>query len=187
FGGAGRGVEATAGSIVDAARNMFIDNKGAALWFSEDSGGLIRHNDIAGNGEGVVAEVTGNKIGQSAGRVLAPDNWWGDSSGPGGAGPGIGDAISEGVEASTWLGSPLGIIVEPESRIVKAAALTDVIIPVTFASPLVGADVLDVTVSDERGWVTSETTFEVSVPTFGSATRVIEATLFQAGINTVTV
>jgi len=33
-------------------------------------------------------------------------NWWGDASGPGGAGPGSGDNVSNNVDYSPWLGSP---------------------------------------------------------------------------------
>ena len=59
---------------------------------------IIHCNNIEGNYPGVsnenVAEV-----------VDATSNWWGDASGPSGAGPGSGDAVSENVNYSSWLSS----------------------------------------------------------------------------------
>jgi hypothetical protein len=37
----------------------------------------------------------------------ATRNWWGDASGPGGGGPGEGDAVVGGVRFEPWLGAPL--------------------------------------------------------------------------------
>lgn len=36
----------------------------------------------------------------------AINNWWGDASGPGGVGPGSGDAVSHGVDYDPWLVEP---------------------------------------------------------------------------------
>jgi hypothetical protein len=41
--------------------------------------------------------------GETLGFVRADGNWWGDPSGPGGAGPGIGDSIDEAVVVLEWL------------------------------------------------------------------------------------
>ena len=40
------------------------------------------------------------------GIVDARDNWWGDASGPSGAGPGSGDAVTTNVDFNPWLTSP---------------------------------------------------------------------------------
>ena len=39
--------------------------------------------------------------------VDATHNWWDDTSGPGGVGPGTGDAVSAYVDYSSWLGAPV--------------------------------------------------------------------------------
>jgi hypothetical protein len=39
----------------------------------------------------------------------ATGNWWGDASGPSGAGPGSGDSVSTGVDFSGWLSAPPAI------------------------------------------------------------------------------
>lgn len=186
-GGEGTGVRITGEATVEGARNIITENTGAGFWFTDGAAGLIRHNDIEGNGQGIVVEGGGGKRGAQKAAVLAPDNWWGDASGPGGVGPGSGDAITDGVDVPSWRSAPLGVIVEPAARIVPAWAVAEISIPVTFEHPLVAADVLDVTVTDERGWVTSETSFEVAVTAASGARRTIDATLPAAGVNTVTI
>ncbi len=56
----------------------------------------VTGNDIAGNTQ------FGARNGAGA-AVRAMNNWWGDAAGPGGAGPGAGDRISENVAYCTWL------------------------------------------------------------------------------------
>ncbi|MBE2236535.1 MAG: right-handed parallel beta-helix repeat-containing protein [Caldilineaceae bacterium] len=52
-------------------------------------------------------EIAGNRqygVQNGAGAVFAAiDNWWGDASGPGAAGPGAGDRVSENIAYCTWL------------------------------------------------------------------------------------
>ncbi len=60
----------------------------------------VKGNEIAGNAQ--FGALTG------AGAPLqAAANWWGDASGPGGAGPGTGDRISANVSYCPWLNAPL--------------------------------------------------------------------------------
>jgi hypothetical protein len=40
---------------------------------------------------------------KAAGILVATNNWWGDPSGPSGAGSGIGDAVSTNVNYAPWL------------------------------------------------------------------------------------
>ncbi|HAJ38295.1 MAG TPA: hypothetical protein DCL15_21700 [Chloroflexi bacterium] len=56
-------------------------------------------NQIAGNRQFGVRNGDGVE-------VVAVNNWWGDARGPGGAGPGAGDAISDNVAYCTWLNAP---------------------------------------------------------------------------------
>jgi hypothetical protein len=44
----------------------------------------------------------------SANTINATINWWGDSSGPSGEGPGLGDAVSSNVDFASFLAEPLG-------------------------------------------------------------------------------
>ena len=64
--------------------------------YLEGSGTEINHNDITENTYAV----------QNTGDTAADlqFNWWGDASGPSGAGPGTGDSISLNVDYSPWLG-----------------------------------------------------------------------------------
>ncbi len=63
------------------------------------SGDVINFNNIAGNSlYGIYKSVNET--------VNAKNNWWGDVSGPSGAGNGTGDAISANVDYDPWLDSP---------------------------------------------------------------------------------
>jgi pectin methylesterase-like acyl-CoA thioesterase len=58
---------------------------------------LFNNNSIAGNTEGVIKGNSG---------IINADftrNWWGSSSGPGGAGTGTGDSITSGIGFVPWL------------------------------------------------------------------------------------
>ena len=60
----------------------------------------INFNNISGNTTyGVENTIATN--------VDATHNWWDDASGPGGVGPGTGDAVSNNVDYSPWLGAPV--------------------------------------------------------------------------------
>ncbi|MEA1864996.1 MAG: NosD domain-containing protein [Euryarchaeota archaeon] len=63
------------------------------------SGNVINYNNIAGNSRyGINKSVNET--------VNAKNNWWGDVSGPSGAGNGTGDAVSLYVDYDPWLDSP---------------------------------------------------------------------------------
>ena len=65
------------------------------------SGNIIHFNNFAGNSlYGVFNE--------NAPTVYARNNWWGDADGPGGEGPGTGDAVNEYVDYIPWLGVSVG-------------------------------------------------------------------------------
>ncbi|MBA7467418.1 MAG: hypothetical protein GH158_03740 [Dehalococcoidia bacterium] len=83
----------------------------------------IIYNDVSGCGTGIdiVGTVTGIRINFNGiyGNLMgvanyyttdvidAEKNWWGDCSGPGGEGPGSGDAVSDDVNYDPWLGQQL--------------------------------------------------------------------------------
>lgn len=51
--------------------------------------------------------------------IDATYNWWGDSTGPGGEGPGTGDKVSTCVDYDPWLREPAGSIEEDEISTIK--------------------------------------------------------------------
>jgi len=59
----------------------------------------LSNNQIAGNRQFGVRNGDGVE-------VVALNNWWGDARGPGGAGPGDGDTISDNIAYCTWLNAP---------------------------------------------------------------------------------
>ncbi len=75
----------------------------------------------------------------------------------------------------------------PDERVVEAGVTNAVELPVRFLSPLVGADNLNVTISDERGWITSPTSFSVPVGAGEYARATIEATMVLSGANEIVV
>lgn len=62
---------------------------------------VVTQNNITGNTWGAM-----NETGQGT-LLNAENNWWGDASGPGGAGPGTGDPISIEIDADPWIGNPV--------------------------------------------------------------------------------
>ncbi len=83
--------------------NEIIDNFGGMSGVhldGESEGNEIHANNIAGNTAfGVVKD--GDWEG-TTGWVNASGNWWGDASGPSGAGPGMGDAVNDFVHFEPW-------------------------------------------------------------------------------------
>lgn len=109
------------GAVGDEQPNLIANNAIAGIWF-DDSEAAVRNNRIIDNQVGVLFtgfEVNGQQLGENncivgngagvvvggetLGFVRADGNWWGDPSGPGGAGPGIGDSIDEDVLVEEWL------------------------------------------------------------------------------------
>ena len=172
------------GGLVEGLNNTFQNTSGAVLRALGGGEAVLRHNNIEGSGEGVVVEGGSARAVEA---VVAPGNWWGDPSGPSGVGPGSGDPVSAGVDYAGWLAAPVGVVVTPGAHVVEADVLEEVGLEVTFASPLVGADDLDVTVTDTHGWVTSEAAFEVAVPAGGAASRPVALTVADARVDVVTV
>jgi len=69
--------------------------------FTDNFIGGVHFNSIVGN---QIYGIYDN----SPATLNATCNWWGDASGPGGAGPGTGDNITENVRYSPWLGFTVG-------------------------------------------------------------------------------
>ena len=87
--------------IEGSNNNIMLENdiyKNAFGISNAGSGNMAHHNNIYNNGYGA----------ESLDSFLdAENNWWGDSSGPGGVGPGTGDAVSDYVNFTPWLTAPI--------------------------------------------------------------------------------
>ena len=82
--------------------------------FDLDDGFTMSENNVNESDETGVALIE-DEGGEFSGELLATDNWWGDSDGPGGVGPGDGAAVVEDVLFVPWLDAPYpdGDPVEP--------------------------------------------------------------------------
>jgi nitrous oxidase accessory protein NosD len=106
--------------------NTFTGNNLGVYVFNTQttlSGITVNFNNIAGNSRYGVW----NQGGQT---LNATKNWWGDASGPGGVGPGNGNAVSTKVLYSPWLGAEVGTApmtwgVDPTSLIQDAINAAD--------------------------------------------------------------
>ncbi len=89
---------------VNVEGNTFTGNDLGIYVFDTQTtliGFTVNFNNIAGNSRYGVWNEGGETLD-------ATKNWWGDTSGPSGKGPGDGDAVSTKVLYSPWLGAELG-------------------------------------------------------------------------------
>ena len=120
--GPGAGIACYDGCNVSVDSSTIADNAGDGVYFGDD-GSINFCNIVENSGYGV----------DGFGGTDATWNWWGDPSGPGGAGPGTGDEVSEGVLYDPWLTevgiegpaleSPLGLSVLPNPACSDATIL----------------------------------------------------------------
>lgn len=88
---------------IDSYQGIFFFSDGVGGKFCGDSGcpvpgGFVSLNNFAGNIEyGIFVDPDAG-----GGPLSAECNWWGDSNGPSGEGPGSGDFVSENVVFSPW-------------------------------------------------------------------------------------
>ena len=80
------------------------NRRGVRVW-SASSINLSNNNIIDNIDYGALNNDTGNTLN-------AENNWWGDASGPSGAGPGSGDSVSIDVDFDPWAQSAFNIIVD---------------------------------------------------------------------------
>lgn len=84
------GVTLVGNALRDNAVGVFVGEQGLRM----------HHNNVTGNARwGVDSEVA----------VAASGNWWGAPDGPGGAGPGQGDAVRAPVEVRPWRREPVRV------------------------------------------------------------------------------
>ncbi|NOY05996.1 MAG: DUF1565 domain-containing protein [Chlorobi bacterium] len=96
--------------------------------------------------------------------VDARYNWWGDASGPGGAGPGSGDEVSSGVDFANWRTTPVAVVVNVAVDTVFLPRGSVDSLHVAFQNWQNPDDVLDVTVSaDSMNWLVSASSFSLAL------------------------
>jgi len=97
-------------------------NEGDGISCENGANPIINLNDILNNTGYGVNNVDSTVI------VDAKDNWWGDVSGPGGAGPGVGDSVSLYVDYDPW------IITNVENEDIEAT-VTEYILHQNYPNP----------------------------------------------------
>jgi parallel beta-helix repeat protein len=93
-----------ASPLVDSC--TISSNNGDGISCDSLSNPLIIHNNIKDNVDYGVQNADSTIL------INAEYNWWGDTSGPGGFGPGIGDEVSQWVDYDPWLTEPVAFITE---------------------------------------------------------------------------
>lgn len=75
---------------------------------SETHSGLgdVNANEVKAHYNNIENNRVSGALNEGENNLSATYNWWGDPSGPSGAGPGTGDAVSENVDYTPWLEAP---------------------------------------------------------------------------------
>ncbi|MBV6472140.1 MAG: hypothetical protein JPMHGGIA_00393 [Saprospiraceae bacterium] len=148
--------------------NTITADEGNAISCNNASLPLITKNNIFNNkGYGLVnqdATVT----------VKAKGNWWGDPSGPGGKGPGLGDEVSDYVDYGNWHSDPASIVVGLGPDTVYAAIGQEDSVYCFFQNWANLNDILNVNIkADSSGWITDNSAFSVTCADSVGAVSVI--------------
>jgi parallel beta-helix repeat protein len=98
------GIELIASDINTISQNIIKENAFGIRVGVDITNLRISKNNIEGNVHfGVLNATVTHTL------IDAAENWWGHSSGPSGAGPGQGDAVSADVRFAPWLQTPVSI------------------------------------------------------------------------------
>lgn len=87
------------------SKSQIVNNEGEGIKFNEDKEFLLYKNNIFGNKDNGIKNLSETIT------IKAANNWWGDSSGPGGSGPGKGEEVSDNIEFTPWLLKPVGLVI----------------------------------------------------------------------------
>ena len=95
------------GQDINITNNTITDNTGHGIHIDKHVIDTLRVNIHNNN----ISSNTGDGVNVSSAQdtINASDNWWGDDSGPGGAGSGTGDNISSGVTYRPWIESEVPV------------------------------------------------------------------------------
>jgi parallel beta-helix repeat protein len=106
----GSGIFCWYGSSPNIDSCTISNNYGDGIYCDQATNPVINHNNIINNTGYGIKNVDSSVI------IDAEYNWWGDSTGPGGAGPGTGDEVSDYVDYEPWLFAPIGVEEETALR-----------------------------------------------------------------------
>ncbi|MHC4462306.1 MAG: outer membrane protein assembly factor BamB family protein [Planctomycetota bacterium] len=153
------------GSNSEIIGNTISDDAGDGIMCENGANPTIRKNNITNNtGFGL------NNMDESV-NIDAQENWWGDASGPAGAGPGTGNGISENVDFSNWRTEPVALVVT-SSWDVHGAKGTDVTAMFYVTNLSDSNDTYHIDVSDTLGWGLYPTTLTETV-TAGQSNQIL--------------
>jgi len=153
------------GSSPEIIGNTISDDAGDGIECENGANPNVQKNNITNNtGFGL------NNIDTSV-NIDAQENWWGDASGPTGAGPGTGDEVSENVDFSNWRTEPVALVVT-SGWDVHGAKGTDVTVTFYVAKLSDSNDTYDISVSDTLGWGLYPTTLTETV-TAGQSNQIL--------------
>ncbi|MBM4460548.1 MAG: right-handed parallel beta-helix repeat-containing protein [Chloroflexi bacterium] len=112
------------------------------------------------------AQTTGlamTEVGMVSDMVDARNVWWGDASGPGGAGPGRGDEVSAGVTFSPWRTTPVALVALPADDPLLAPIGAPISAAVYLRNWVATTDTVRVQFSDAAGWLAAPTVVTVTL------------------------
>ncbi len=158
-------------SYAEIKSNSISGDAGDAIKLVDSADAVVNYNNIFDN-SGYGLKNTSSFI-----TVDAQNNWWGDASGPGGAGSGNGDLVSESVDFNNWLSEMISLTISvSEDTSFTAIGLKDSVI-CFLHNFLYPNDEINLTIEDELGWLQGETNFSVPLDSLLGGRSVINFTI----------
>ena len=148
--------------------NSLTNDLGDAIRLHSGANPRVQDNNIRDNQGLGLNNVDGTIT------VNAQGNWWGDASGPGGAGPGAGDEVSTGVDFANWQTAMVSLVVSAGLDTVRIPEGDSGVALAGFRNWLNTTESVDVGVTDDLGWVTSSTSFSLPLDADLGAGTVIQ-------------
>lgn len=157
-------------------QNSLSGNVDEGIAVSGGFEGRIIRNHISGNPHAGLRNVDGVV------EIDARENWWGSADGPGGEGPGSGDAVWGRVRWENWRHTSDSILlaVAPHPLLATAGERDSVVLVTSLSGPW--PDSLVVSIRDPRHWTVDRDTVIV-IPDADGASLVIPVTPPQASID----
>lgn len=137
--------------------NQIKDDAGNGIVVSGESEVTVLYNNISGNQGSGLTNLMDSRS------VNAQFNWWGDETGPGGDGPGSGDAVIGKVNSTIWQSKQVSVFVAAEADTVEVEHGSTDSILVMVENWLLHDDNVTVSIQNDLGWLQSEDQFTVNV------------------------
>ncbi|NND33737.1 MAG: T9SS type A sorting domain-containing protein, partial [Saprospiraceae bacterium] len=126
--------------------NNFVSDAGDAIFLDPNSTAFISRNNFVDN-QGLAINNQNTSL-----SVPAADNWFGDTSGPSGAGPGISDGVSTHVDFQNWRMEPVSVVGATLGDTIYVPAGDTITIPVYGQNWMDRDDQLNFSLSEEQDW-----------------------------------